>query len=52
MNGYDPGLALGGNGDPNAPLKPIDLSNVQGYVVDLDVKLQYPLPKLTTNAIN
>jgi hypothetical protein len=36
MNGYDPGLAMSGNGDPNAPLKPVDYSKAKGFVVEVE----------------
>jgi hypothetical protein len=36
LNGYDPGIALGGNGDPNAPLKPVDYSKAKGFVIDIE----------------
>jgi hypothetical protein len=35
-DGYDPALAIGSGGDPNAPLKPVDYSKVKGFVVDID----------------
>ncbi|HSV15301.1 MAG TPA: hypothetical protein VLI90_13660 [Tepidisphaeraceae bacterium] len=35
-DGYDPALAMDSGGDPNAPLKPVDYSKIDGLVVDID----------------